>query len=119
LRDRQAWSAYEAFERRKSALDRAAHRRQQLSARVAAAPEGERGGNDHYARKAAKVARTARILRERVSDERRVEKPWKEQPIEGLTFDRVARSGDVVVSGAGLTKSYGSKTLFRAQLPSR
>jgi ATPase subunit of ABC transporter with duplicated ATPase domains len=58
---------------------------------VAAAPEGVRGGKDHNARKAAKVARTARILRERVSDDRRVEKPWIEQPIDGLTFDRVTR----------------------------
>jgi ATPase subunit of ABC transporter with duplicated ATPase domains len=113
LLDRQAWSAYEAFERRKAAITRAARRRDQLSARVAAAPEGERGGNDHYARKAAKVARTARILRERVSGEDRVEKPWEETPIEGLTFDRVTRSGDIVVAGSGLTKTYGSKTLFR------
>jgi len=113
LLDRQAWLAYEAFERRKAALDRAARRRDQLSVRVAAAPKGVRGGNDHYARKAAKVARTARILRARASDEQRVEKPWEEQPIEGLTFDRVTRSGDVVVAGAKLTKSYGSKILFR------
>ena len=113
LRDRQAWLAYEAFERRKAALDRAARRRDRLSARVAAAPEGMRGGNDHYARKAGKVARTARILRSRVSDEQRVDKPWEEQPIEGLTIDRVARSGDVVVASARLTKAYGSKTLFR------
>jgi ATP-binding cassette subfamily F protein 3 len=113
LLDRQAWSAYEAFERRKTAIIRAAHRRDQLSARVAAAPEGERGGNDHYARKAAKVARTARILRERVGEEERVAKPWEESPIEGLTFDRLTRSGDIVVAGSGLTKTYGSKTLFR------
>jgi ATP-binding cassette subfamily F protein 3 len=72
-----------------------------------------RGGKDHYARKAAKVARTARILRARASDELRVEKPWEEQPMEGLTFDKVSRSGDVVVAATRLTKSYGSKTLFR------
>jgi ATP-binding cassette, subfamily F, member 3 len=113
LLDRQAWQSYEAFERRKAALDRAAQRRERLSARVAAPPEGVRGAQDHYARKAAKVARTARILRARASGGPPVEKPWEEQPIEGLTFDRVARSGDVVVTGAGLAKSYGEKTLFR------
>ncbi|SPE22402.1 ABC transporter related [Candidatus Sulfopaludibacter sp. SbA3] len=113
LLDRQAWLAYEAFERRKAALNRAAQRREQLSVRVAATPEGIRGGKDHYARKAAKVARTGRILKERVSEEHRVEKPWEEQPIEGLTFDTVARSGDIAVAGARLTKSYGAKTLFR------
>uniref|UniRef100_Q01W26 ABC transporter related n=1 Tax=Solibacter usitatus (strain Ellin6076) TaxID=234267 RepID=Q01W26_SOLUE len=110
---RQAWSAYAAFERRKAALTRAARRRDQLSARVAVAPEGIRLGKDHYARKAAKIARTARILRERVGEEERVEKPWEETLIEGLTFDRVTRSGDVVVAAAGLAKSYNSKTLFR------
>src|ERR1019366_2771458 len=113
LLDRQAWLAYEAFERRKATLNRAARHRDRLSARGAGTPEGVRGGKDHYARKAAKVARTARILRARASGEQRVEKPWEEQPIEGLTFDRVARSGDVVVAGARLTKSYGSKTLFQ------
>jgi ATP-binding cassette subfamily F protein 3 len=111
--DRQARLAYEAFERRKTALNRAASRRDQLSARVAATPEGVRDGKDHYARKSAKVARTARILRARASDEQRVEKPWEERPIEGLTFDRVRRSGDVVVAGVELTKSFGSKILFR------
>ena len=113
LLDRQAWSAYEAFERRKAAITRAARRRDQLSARVAAAPDGERGGKDHYARKAAKVARTARILRARVTGKESVEKPWDETSIEGLTFDRVNRSGDIVVAGSGLTKTYGSKALFR------
>jgi ATP-binding cassette subfamily F protein 3 len=113
LLDRQAWLAYEAAERRKAALDRAARRRDQLSVRVATAPEGVHSGQDHYARKAAKVARTARIFRERASVEQRVEKPWEETPIEGLTFDQVARSGDIVVAGDGLTKSYGSKILFQ------
>jgi len=113
LIDRQAWLAYESFERRKEALNRAARRRDQLSARVAAAPDGARVGKDHYARKAAKVARTSRLLRERASEELRVEKPWEEQAMEGLTFDRVARSGDVVVAATGLAKSYGSKILFR------
>jgi len=112
LLDRQAWSAYEAFERRKAALDRAARRRQQLSAKVAATPVGIRSGKDHYARKAAKVARSARILKERATDEGRVDKPWEEQPLEGLTFDHVIHSGDVVITGDRLTKSYGPRTLF-------
>jgi len=80
---------------------------------VAAAPEGVRGGKDHYARKPAKLARTARILGQQASDGGRVERPWEERPIEGLTFDRVTRSGDVVMTANRLTKSYGSKILFR------
>lgn len=113
LLDRQAWLAYEGFERRKAVVERAAERREQVAARVATTPEGVRHGKDHYARKAAKVARTARILRTRANEEGRVEKPWEDHPISGLTFDRVIRSGDVAVAGMGLTKSYGGKVLFR------
>lgn len=114
LLDRQAWHAYDAFERRRAAVEQAAARREQLARHVAATPEGSAGvRNPFYARKAAKVARTGRILRERVSDQDRVEKPWEEQPIDGLTFDRVARSGDIVLSANDLGKGYGGRTLFR------
>jgi ATP-binding cassette, subfamily F, member 3 len=113
LLDRQAWAAYEAAGRRKAAAERAARSREQLAARVATTPDGIRGGKDHYARKAAKVGRTARMLRARASDEERIEKPWEHQPIEGLTFDRVSRSGDVVLTATALTKSFGTRTLFQ------
>ena len=94
-------------------MAQASARREALAARVAQAPAGIRGGKDHYARKAAKVARTARILRERVADEHRVEKPWQETTIDGLSFERVARSGDLVLVAERLQKSYGMRTLFR------
>jgi ATPase subunit of ABC transporter with duplicated ATPase domains len=81
---------------------------------VAATPEGDAGvRNPFYARKAAKVARTGRILRERVSDEKRVEKPWEEPSIDGLTFEGVVRSGDIVLSVHDLAKTYNEKALFR------
>jgi ATP-binding cassette subfamily F protein 3 len=113
LLDAQARSAYEAFERRKAAMALAANRREALAARVARAPAGIRGGKDHYARKAAKVARTARILRSRVNTEHQIEKPWEEQPIEGLSFSNVTRGSDVVLLAEGLAKSFGGRTLFR------
>jgi len=113
LLDAQAWAAYEAFARRKAAMALAARRRETLASRVAHTPDGIRGGKDHYARKAAKVARTARILRERVADEHSVEKPWEEQPIDGLSFDRVTRASDLVLVAERLTKSYGARILFR------
>jgi ATP-binding cassette subfamily F protein 3 len=112
--DRQAWGAYNAFERRRSAFEQAAERRQKLAGRVAATPEGHAGvRNPYYARKAAKVARTGRILRERVSDEKGVEKPWEEPSIDGLTFEGVVRSGDIVLSAHDLAKTYRGKALFR------
>ena len=56
--------------------------------KVAKAPPGVRGGKDHYARKAAKVARTARILRERSTHGPQVRKPWEEHAIPPLLFDQ-------------------------------
>ena len=113
LLDAQAWAAYEAFERRRAVMTLAARRREALAARVARTPDGIRGGKDHYARKAAKVARTARILRSRTDREDRVEKPWREQAIEGLSFERVTRGSGLVLVAEGLAKSYGDRTLFR------
>lgn len=109
---RQAWADYHAFQRRKTAAEEAAEGRSRLAARVVIAPAGERHGKDHFARKAAKVSRTARILRERQTHEPKVEKPWEEQPIGNLSFDRVPRSGDIPVMAINLTKSYGSRHLF-------
>jgi ATPase subunit of ABC transporter with duplicated ATPase domains len=100
----QQWADYQGFERRKSALELAAQKRDQLSAKVAKAPPGVRFSRDFYARKAAKVARTGRMLRERTMDPgTRVEKPWEEQPIGSLAFDNVRRAGDVVLQAERLT----------------
>jgi ATP-binding cassette subfamily F protein 3 len=58
------------------------------------------------------VARTARILRERVHKGPKADKPWEEQPIPVLEFAGVRRSGDVALSVANLSKSYAAKSLF-------
>jgi ATPase subunit of ABC transporter with duplicated ATPase domains len=100
----QQWADYAGFERRKSAMEAAARKRDRLSAKVAHAPDGIRESRDFYARKAAKVARTGRILRERVSDPgAQVEKPWEEQGIGNLAFDNIRRAGDFVLRVEGLT----------------
>ena len=100
----QQWAEYEGYERRRAAMESAAQKRDQLSAKVAHTPPGIRGGKHFYARKAAKVARTGRLLRERVSDPGvRVEKPWEEQPIGDLTFDNIRRAGAVALHAEGLT----------------
>jgi ATPase subunit of ABC transporter with duplicated ATPase domains len=79
---------------------------------VAEAPPGVRGGKDHYARKAAKVARTARILQERGAHGQQIRKPWEEQPIPPLVFDQIERGSDTVLIVRELFKSYDSKCLF-------
>jgi ATPase subunit of ABC transporter with duplicated ATPase domains len=110
--DRQAWDAYHAFERRRPAVELAVERRRQLATRVAATPEGGDGvRNPFYARKAAKVARTGRILRERVGGQAHVVKPWEEQPIDDLSFEGVVRSGDIVLSVQDGSMAYGGKIL--------
>ena len=112
LLERQAWEDYQAFQRRKASAERAAERRSRLAVKVATPPAGIRSSQDFYGHKAAKVARTARLLRERVSHEPEVQKPWEEQGIPLLTFRGIPRSGDIALSVTGLAKSYDRKTLF-------
>jgi ATP-binding cassette subfamily F protein 3 len=112
LLDRQAWEKYEAQQRRLAAAERAARQRSKLAREVAAAPAGVRSSRDYYGRKAAKVARTARLLGERVAREPQAVKPWEEAPIPRLDFSAVRRSGDIALSVERLAKSYGTKRLF-------
>ncbi len=112
LLEQQAWQQFAGYQRRKAAADQAAERRSRLATKVATAPKGEKGDNDFYARKAAKVARTGRLLRERVAREPEVAKPWVETPIPNLDFVNVRRSGDIALAAIGLSKSYGGRTLF-------
>ncbi len=113
LRERQAWERYAAQQRRVDAVREASERRMTLSRRVAKTPQGVRAGKDFYASKSAKVARTARILRERAVAETAVGKPWVEDPIPPLQFQSVPRSRGVVLRAEGISKSYGDKLLFR------
>jgi ATPase subunit of ABC transporter with duplicated ATPase domains len=112
LRERQAADEFAAFQRRKAAYEQAAERRSRLAVKVGTPPPGVRESRDFYARKAAKVARTARILRARAAFEGEVKKPWEEQPIPELDFGVVARSGDIALTVSNLSKSYPGKQLF-------
>ena len=112
LRERQAAGEFAAFQRRKAAYEQAAERRSRLAVKVGTPPPGVRESRDFYARKAAKVARTARILRERAAFEGEVKKPWEEQPIPELDFGVVARSGDIALTVSNISKSYPGKRLF-------
>ncbi|GEM_PF-3840858 len=110
--ERQAWDKYEGAQRRKAAFERASERRAALARKISAPPAGEKGDNDFYARKAKKVARTGRLLKERAAQFEEVEKPWVEQPIPDLDFSAVRRSGDIALSARDLGKSFGSRALF-------
>jgi len=112
LAERQAWENYDAFQRRKAAAEQAAQRRARLAVQVGIAPPDARSGHDFYGRKAAKVARTARLLRERAVRGPEIAKPWEEQPIPELAFAQVPRSGDIALSVTNLAKSYPGKPLF-------
>jgi len=112
LAERQAWENYDAARRRKAAAEQAAGRRSRLAVKVAKAPPGVKTSRDFYARKAAKVARTARILRERGDSGPAAPKPWEESPVPLLEFTGVERSGDIPLTVTGISKSYPGKTLF-------
>jgi ATPase subunit of ABC transporter with duplicated ATPase domains len=113
LRESQAWEGFSARERRAAAARRAAERRAALARRVAKPPQGVRAGKDFYAHKAAKVARTARILRERTLRLPAAEKPWREDPIPSLDFPNIARRSSVALRVEGLSKAFDGKLLFQ------
>ncbi|MCC6365589.1 MAG: ABC-F family ATP-binding cassette domain-containing protein [Bryobacterales bacterium] len=100
------WGQYEAQQRRIAAAESAAEKRQRLAAKVAKAPPGMRQSRDFYARKAAKVARTGRILREREKLEPTIAKPWEEQGIPELDFSNVPYCSELVLNAEGLTVGY-------------
>ena len=112
LAEHQAWERYEARQRRENAARRAAEQRMKTARKVMRAPEGVRHGHDFYQAKAARLQRTARILRERSTHEPRAEKPFVEATIPVLDFVNVPRSGETVLSIDSLAKSFGGKRLF-------
>ena len=112
LAERQAWGRYEAQQRREAAAVRAAEQRMRTAAKVARPPAGVRHGHDFYQAKAARLQRTARILRERSTHEPRAVKPFVETAIPVLDFPDVRRSGGPVLRIEGLSKSFDGKPLF-------
>ncbi len=114
LQQRQAWEQFEAQRRRVAAARQASERRRKVARKVASAPAGCRNGQDFYAHKAARVARTARILKERAQREPAVQKPWQEAPIPRLDFRNVPRAGDAVLRVEAISKAYDQKVLFRS-----
>lgn len=113
VRERQAWEHFHARERRVVASREASERRNALAGRVSRAPRGTRTGRDFYRRKAAKVARTARILRERGAREPAVRKPWRDSPIPELDFPNVGRPRGIALRVENLSRAYGDKCLFK------
>lgn len=81
------WDQYSAQQRRIAAAEQAAERRERLAVKVAKTPHGVRLCKDFYGRKAAKVARTGRLLRERVQHEGTIAKPWEERAISDIDFE--------------------------------
>ncbi|HEY9898079.1 MAG TPA: ABC-F family ATP-binding cassette domain-containing protein [Pantanalinema sp.] len=112
LRERQAWERYEAQARRAAAAERAAQERMRLAAQVDKAPPEARLSKDFYGAKAARIQKTARILRERVTREAPAEKPRIEAPIPTLGFANVPRSGDVVLELSAVRKGFEAGDLF-------
>jgi ATP-binding cassette subfamily F protein 3 len=114
LHERQAWERFEAQQRRYAAAARASEQRMAVARKVAKTPVGVRSCHDFYQAKAARVQRTARILRERVMREPRAVRPFVETKIPVLDFKDFRRSGDTVLRVEGLAKSFDGKPLFDA-----
>jgi ATPase subunit of ABC transporter with duplicated ATPase domains len=107
----RAWSEYDAQQRRVAAAQAAAEKRDRLSSKVAKTPSGVRHSKDFYGRKAAKVARTGRLLRERDKIEPTIAKPWEEQRIPELDFTHVPYCSTLALNVDHLTAGYGSPVI--------
>jgi ATP-binding cassette subfamily F protein 3 len=112
LRERHASERYEAQQRRHAAAVRASEQRMQVARKVAHTPAGIRASKDFYQAKAARVQRTARILRERATREPKAVKPFVETKIPTLDFKDFRRSGDTVLRIDEVAKSFDGKPLF-------
>src|SRR5262249_7682819 len=82
--ERRAWGDYSAQQRRMGAGEEGGERGEALARKVATPPAGVKSSQDFYNRKAAKVARTGRLLRERRQLEPEMAKPWEEASIPAL-----------------------------------
>ncbi|HEY9722394.1 MAG TPA: ABC-F family ATP-binding cassette domain-containing protein [Oscillatoriaceae cyanobacterium] len=114
LAERQAWAAYEGQQRRHTAAARAAEQRTALARDVTKTPSGQniRTGKDFYKAKAAKVAKTAKVIVARSAREPEASKPVLDGDIPAFDWDFVPRSGDLALSVRGLAKAYGDRRLF-------
>jgi ATP-binding cassette subfamily F protein 3 len=112
VEERHAWEAYEARERKVAAARRASEARMRVAAKVLRTPPGVRHSQDFYGAKAARVQRTARILRERAAREERAEKPWTEPPRSRLDFAHVRRAGGDAVACEGVVKRFGEAVVL-------
>jgi ATPase subunit of ABC transporter with duplicated ATPase domains len=106
------WAEYESHQRKAASAQRAAEVRQRLATKVAQKPGGGGEDRDHKGRIAAKVTRTARILREKAVSEADLAKPWEESEIPNLDFPNVPRCSDGMLHVDQLRKAYDERTLF-------
>lgn len=111
-REAADWAEYQGRQRKAAAAQRAAQVRQKLAVKVAQKPGGGGEDRDHKGRIAAKVLRTARILREKAVTEADVDKPWEEDEIPSLDFPNVPRSSESMLHVDRLAKGYGQRQLF-------
>ncbi len=110
---RRQWSEYQSQQRRVEAAEQAAARRDALANQMVKAPPGARHSQDFYARKASKVARTGRLLRERLAMEGEIAKPWEEPSISPLDFSHVPGSPALLAYATRLNCAYGAADVLR------
>jgi ATPase subunit of ABC transporter with duplicated ATPase domains len=113
LAERQAWSAYEGQQRRHEAASRAADKRTALARGVSKAPDNPGlGDKAFYKAKAAKIEKTAKMLKARAEREPEAPKPVLDDAIPVFDWDFVRRSGELPLAVRGLAKAYGDRRLF-------
>ncbi len=113
LAERQAWAAFAGQQRRYDAATRAADQRMALARDVAQAPAGPGlGDKSFYRAKAAKVAKSAKVIMARAAREPEAPRPVLDDAIPAFDWGFVPRSGDLPLAVRGLAKAFGDRPLF-------
>lgn len=112
--DNDSWERYEEGIRRIAKARQAYLARMQKASEMARTPKGQgiREGKDFYQAKAARMEKTAKILKERPFQEDIAEKPVLQRHIQGLRFPDFHPSGECVLTLHDVSKGFAEKQLF-------
>jgi len=105
------WKEYEDKRKEVKRLKIESQRKRVWAKRKEKQRIGAGGSKGHITAVAAKLAKRAKAVEKRIEQVEKVEKPFEEKSIV-LDFPDLAPSGNLVLSGTDLSKSYGNKKLF-------
>jgi len=111
----RAWEDYEKYVSKRRQLEEASRERLNRAQSVSKIKDKRdsfwRYSKDFYARKGAKIAKSAKALEKRIEKMETKEKPYEEQNIR-FSFGSSQDTGNILVYGENVRKAFGDNILF-------